>query len=57
MLMIKDFKNNSNVAIDLLIENMLIIVIRIIIMITINNNINTEKLTEKNNLLVGVRRV
>lgn len=57
MLMIKDFKNNSNIAIDLLIENMLIIVIRIIIMITINNNINTEKLTEKNNLLVGVRRV
>lgn len=57
MLMIEDFKNNSNIAIDLLIENMLIIVIRIIIMITINNNINTEKLTEKNNLLVGVRRV
>ena len=57
MLMIKDFKNNSNVAIDLLIENMLIIVIRIIIMITINNNINIEKLTEKNHLLVGVRRV
>lgn len=57
MLMIKDFKNNSNIAIDLLIENMLIIVIRIIIMITINNNINTEKLTEKNHLLVGVRRV
>lgn len=57
MLMIKDFKNNSNIAIDLLIENMLIIVIRIITMITINNNINTEKLTEKNNLLVGVRRV
>ena len=55
--MIEDFKNNSNIAIDLLIENMLIIVIRIIIMITINNNINTEKLTEKNNLLVGVRRV
>lgn len=55
--MIKDFKNNSNVAIDLLIENMLIIVIRIIIMITINNNINIEKLTEKNHLLVGVRRV
>ena len=57
MLMIKDFKNNSNIAIDLLIENMLIIVIRIIIMITINNNINIEKLTEKNHLLVGVRRV
>ena len=55
--MIKDFKNNSNIAIDLLIENMLIIVIRIIIMITINNNINIEKLTEKNDLLVGVRRV
>lgn len=55
--MIKDFKNNSNIAIDLLIENMLIIVIRIIIMITINNNINIEKLTEKNHLLVGVRRV